>query len=134
VDSVESSKTDASSKRLARDPVIDGGASIMWLWSLPVIATVERLIGGAFHCFLQVDVWLGLIQNLTPMGDVVLHQMFVQWMGDSQPAVKMQRDSSMTGLRLRLLGEMMPPAVAMDLPSEVVSLPVVACFFKAMAF
>jgi len=38
------------------------------------------------------------------------------------------------GLRLRPLGEMMPPAVAMGLPLEVVMLLVVRCFFGAMAF
>ena len=46
---------------------------------------IERLVGGALHCFLQLDVRLGLVQDLTPTGDV-LHQMFVQRMDDSHPA------------------------------------------------
>jgi len=37
-------------------------------------------------------------------------------------------------LRFRLLKGMMPLAVAIDLPSEVVTLPVFGCLFRDMAF
>ena len=63
--------------------VVDGGASMMQLRVLSVVSTVERLVGGALYCFLQLNVRLSSVQNLTPMGDVVIHQMFVQRVGDS---------------------------------------------------
>ena len=63
--------------------VNDGGASVMWLQFLSIIAIVERLVGKAFHYFLQLDVWFGSVHDLTPMGNIVLHQMFVQQVGGS---------------------------------------------------
>ena len=66
--------------------VIDGEAFVIWLWSLFVIAMVERRVGRAFHCFLHLNVRLGSVQDLTPTSDIVLHQMFVQRVGDSQSA------------------------------------------------
>ena len=55
----------------------------MWLLSLFIIATIERLVGRAFYCFLQFNIQLGSVQDLTPTGDIVLHQIFVS---DSQLA------------------------------------------------
>jgi len=31
---------------------------------------------------------VGFVQDLTPIGDIILHQLFIQWVGDSQPADK----------------------------------------------
>ena len=31
-----------------------------------------------FHCFLELDIWLGSVQDHAPTGDVVFHQMLVQ--------------------------------------------------------
>ena len=41
--------------------VVDGGASVMRLLFFSVIAAVERLVDRDFHCFLQLDVWLGSV-------------------------------------------------------------------------
>ena len=57
--------------------VDNGGDSVLRLWFRSVVTAVERLVGGAFHCFLQLDVWLGSVQDLTSTGDIVLHQMLV---------------------------------------------------------
>ena len=57
--------------------VVDGGAFVMWPRVLSVVTTVERLVDGAFHCFLQLDIRLGSVQELTLTVDVVLHLMFV---------------------------------------------------------
>ena len=62
--------------------IVDREVFVLWLRSCPVFATVERWVGGAFHYFLQLDVRLGWIQDFAPTGDVVLHQMLVQWVGD----------------------------------------------------
>ena len=57
----------------------------MWLWVFSIIATVEKLVDEAFHCFLQLDVLLGLAQDLTPTDDIIFHHMFVQRVGDRIP-------------------------------------------------
>jgi len=46
-----------------------------------VITAVERLIDEAFYLLLQLDVWLGLVHDLAPTGDIILHQVFLQWVG-----------------------------------------------------
>jgi len=65
--------------------VVDGGASMMWLRVLSIIATVKSLVGGVFYCFLQLNIQLGSIQDLTPTSDIVFHQIFVQWVSNLQP-------------------------------------------------
>jgi len=61
---------------------VDRGVSMLRFRFCSLIIVVERLVSGAFHCFLQLNGWLGLVQDITPTGDVVLHQMVVQWVGD----------------------------------------------------
>ena len=51
---------------------VNGGASMLRLWFCSIIA-VERWVGEAFHCLLQLDVWLGSVYNLAPTGDVIFH-------------------------------------------------------------
>jgi len=60
--------------------VVDGGVSVLHLQFCSVVAAVKRWVGGAFHRFLQLDVWMGSVQDLTP-GDIILHQMFVWRVG-----------------------------------------------------
>ena len=55
------------------------------LWFCSVVAAVKRWVGGAFHCFLQLDIWLGSVQDPTPTSDI-LHQMFIHRVGDLRPA------------------------------------------------
>jgi len=59
---------------------------MVWLQVLSVIATIKKLVGEALHCFLQSDIRLGSIQNLTPIDDIVLYQMFVHEVSDSHLA------------------------------------------------
>ena len=63
--------------------VVDGGISMLRLWFCSIDTMVERLVCRAFHCFLQLDIQLGSVQDLTPTGDIVLYQMLVQRVGDS---------------------------------------------------
>ena len=55
-----------------------------------------RLVGRAFQC-LQLDIWLGSVQNLAPTSDV-LHQMFVQRVGDPQPVDECESRDILTTL------------------------------------
>jgi len=48
--------------------VIDGEVSVLRFWFSYIVTTVERLDGRAFHCFLQLDVWLGSVRSLAPVG------------------------------------------------------------------
>jgi len=40
---------------------VNGGVSVQQLQFCPAVTAVERWVGGAFHCLLQLDVWLGSI-------------------------------------------------------------------------
>ena len=62
--------------------IVDEGVSASQLQFCSIVTAIEKWVGGAFYRFPQLDAWLGSVQDLTPMGDVVLHQMFVQWVGD----------------------------------------------------
>ena len=63
-----------------------------------------------------------------------IRYLYNEWASLIAPCEDVKTNSFMKGLRLRSLGETMPPAVAMGLPLEVVMLLVVRCFFGAMAF
>ena len=39
----------------------NGGASVLWLRFCTVVVAAERWVSGVFHCFLQLDVWLGSV-------------------------------------------------------------------------
>ena len=56
--------------------IVDGTASVMRIHFFSIFVMVEQLVGRAFHHLLQLDIWLGLLQDLTPTGDI-LHQIFV---------------------------------------------------------
>ena len=40
---------------------VNRGVSMLRLRFCPVVVTIERWVGGAFHCILQLDEWLGLV-------------------------------------------------------------------------
>ena len=57
-----------------------------------------------------------------------------RWISPAAPHEGAKTVSFTVGPRLRLLGGMMPPAVALDLPLEVVPSPMVGHFFGAVAY
>ena len=63
---------------------VDGGVSMMRLQFCFVVVAVERWVGEAFHCLLQLDVWLGSVHDLALTCDIVLHHMLIQRVGDPQ--------------------------------------------------
>ena len=55
------------------------------LWLLPLILSFGSAIDCALGRILNLDVLLGPKENILHLGDFVLHQMFVERVGDLQP-------------------------------------------------
>jgi len=67
--------------------VTDRGSPCYGFGFAPSSPRLKKLVGGAFHCFLQLDVRLDSVQDLAPRldsiqdlaltGDVIIHHMLV---------------------------------------------------------